>query len=133
MALPRPAGKPIPPLKVLGSLEKAGQQRVFLSSGQEVYVVKHGDRFADGLYVRELTKEQIVISRGNQDKGVTLALKEERAPQRNTRSFSPRPTAAPRPTATPRPFVPSRNSLNLNTPATIERPVKVGEENRVDP
>lgn len=65
--------KPIPPLKVLGFLHKGPNITVFLASRQgDLYLVKKGERFADGLLVRELDESKIVISRGADDTGVTL-------------------------------------------------------------
>lgn len=72
--------KPIPPLNVLGFLQKGPITTVFLSSRQgDLYLVKKGDRFADGLLVRELDGANIVISRGLNDQGVTLKVSESKA------------------------------------------------------
>lgn len=70
-----PSGpSPIPPLKVLGYLQKEGTLKVFLASpAGEIYIVRQGQRFADNLLVRELTPARIVISRGMDDPGLTLA------------------------------------------------------------
>jgi len=81
--LPRPVvppvsgTKPIPPLNVLGFMSKGATTTAFLATRQgDLYLVKKGDRFADGLLVRELNQEQIVISRGKTDTGVTLTVGE---------------------------------------------------------
>ncbi len=71
--------KPIPPLKVLGFLQKGLETTVFLVSRQgDVYLVKKGDRFADGLFVRELDSATIVVSRGQNDQGITLYVSENK-------------------------------------------------------
>ncbi|WP_303720351.1 hypothetical protein [Malonomonas rubra] len=77
---PPPTGlKPIQPLIVLGFLQKGVQTTVFLSSRQgEIFLVKKGDRFADGLLVRELFGDKVVISRGMDDPGVTLTVEEHK-------------------------------------------------------
>ncbi len=76
--LTRPVGpKPIPALKVMGYLEKGAQRTVFLTSRQgDIYLVKRGERFADGLLVRELDTRQITISRGQADPGISLPIEE---------------------------------------------------------
>lgn len=72
--------KPIPPLDVLGFLQNGARTTVFLASRQgDLYLVKKGDRFAEGLLVRELDKTKIVISRGLNDTGVTLAVSEPKS------------------------------------------------------
>lgn len=69
--------KPIPPLDVLGFLQKGASTTVFLATRQgDLYLVKKGDRFADGLLVRELDKNKVVVSRGQNDQGVTLVVRE---------------------------------------------------------
>ncbi|NOY13617.1 MAG: hypothetical protein GXP51_08055 [Deltaproteobacteria bacterium] len=74
------ASRPIPPLSVLGFLRKGPNMTVFLASQQgDIYLVKKGDRFADGLLVRELSEKNITISRGQNDTGVTLLLGEQKA------------------------------------------------------
>jgi hypothetical protein len=82
VVLPPPGPKPIPPLKVLGFLQKEGLITVFLASPQgEIYIVRKGERFADGLLFREQQAGQIVISRGPADAGLSLSLGEAK-PQR---------------------------------------------------
>lgn len=67
--------EPIPPLKVLGFLRNGGSTTVFLASQQgDLYLVKKGDRFADGLLLRELSDSAVVISRNQNDAGVTLKI-----------------------------------------------------------
>lgn len=69
--------KSIPPLNVLGFLRKSGRMTVFLTTSQgDLYLVKKGDRFADGLLVRELTETQMIVSRGQDDTGVALTIGE---------------------------------------------------------
>ncbi len=71
--------KPIPPLTVLGFLEKDAVKTAFLASKQgEIFLVKQGDRFADDLLVRELSDKEIRISRTLQDAGVTMKVGEKR-------------------------------------------------------
>lgn len=69
--------KPIPKMNVLGFLHKGAGTTVFLSTRQgELFLVKKGDRFADGLLVRELDERKIVVSRGLDDVGVTMTIGE---------------------------------------------------------
>ncbi len=120
--LANPLGpKPIPRLKVVGSLEKGAQRTVFLSSLQgDIYLVKRGDRFADGLIVRELSAQQVVISRNQNDQGVRLPLgkaKSQRLPDVPIRPDRPSPPpfselnpaeAAPEIPRPERPMVPGK-------------------------
>ncbi len=77
--VPPPRTKPIPSLNVLGFLRKGGTVTVFLASRQgDVFLVKRGDRFGDGLLVRELNYSEIVISRGLDDQGVTIKFSEQK-------------------------------------------------------
>jgi len=97
--------KPIPPLNVLGFLQKAEQMTVFLGTRQgDIYLVNKGDTFADDLLVRELDDSKIVISRNLTDAGVTLALGEKK----NQRMSVPNLPSG-------RPSVPQ---INLNIPKT---------------
>ena len=71
---------PIQPLTVLGFLQKGMQSTVFHASRQgEIFLVKKGDRFADGLLLREINGDKIVISRGMDDPGVTLTVEEHKS------------------------------------------------------
>lgn len=79
IVMPRTGDKPIPALNVLGFVQKGTSTIVFLSSRQgDLYLVKKGDRFADGLLVRELDGGEAVISRGQNDTGVTLKISEQK-------------------------------------------------------
>lgn len=74
-----PTSAPIPPLSVLGFLRKGPTTTVFLASQQgDLYLVKKGDRFADGLLVRELDASSMVVSRGRSDAGITLKIGEQK-------------------------------------------------------
>lgn len=96
--------KPIQPLTVLGFLEKNHVKTVFLASRQgEIFLVKKGDRFADGLLVRELTDTEIQISRDAQESGVTLKIgdkKNQRMANLNLPSDRPRVPDYPGPEET---------------------------------
>lgn len=115
--LQRTGRKPIPPLKVLGYLQKGATQTAFLSSaGGEIYVVKRGDRFADDLLVRELTADIIQISRDLTDKGVTLYFAKE-----NARLKAAGPLVSDRPSFTPEEEPPVEN-INPQMPFLQEQP-----------
>jgi len=103
---PQPAGpKPIPPLKVLGHLQKEGVVTVFLASPQgEIFILKQGQRFADHLLVRELTTQKVVVSRDLTDPGRTFFLGDAR-PQRIKVIATP----------SNRPNVPTMQDLDVNT------------------
>jgi len=74
---PAAGPKPIPRFQVLGFLQKGSTTTAFLASPKgDLYLVKKGERFAEGLLVRELDSSQIVISRGMTDAGVTLKVGE---------------------------------------------------------
>ena len=61
---PPPGPPPIPPLEVLGYLNKESGTTVFLSSKQgEIYLVKAGDMFAADLVVRHVSDREITIAR----------------------------------------------------------------------
>ncbi len=55
--------KPLPHFTFLGFLEKAGQKTVFLTSNNEIYLVKAGQQFGPGqeFQIAELTDENLVI------------------------------------------------------------------------
>ena len=127
-ALPKFAVKPIPPMKVLGSLTKGQSQSVFLASSQgEIYVVKRGERFADGILVRELTKKKIVLSRGLKDGGVTLPLVEGKIKSGRNSSFGAGASASPRRA------IPAINTMNPQSPVPLVPPISGQGENKVDP
>ena len=100
-----PAGpKPIQPLKVLGFLRKEGSMVVFLGSQTgDVYIVRQGDRFADDLLVRQLTPQKVVVSRGQNDPGLTLTVREAR--QQRMKIVA---------TPSSRPNLPSMQDLDVN-------------------
>ncbi len=100
--------KPIPPLKVLGFLQKGERKTVFLASPQgEVYLVQRGERFADGLIVSELNEEKIVISRNQTDRGLTLMLDDQvKPPASRPAGQPPRSLFQPSTTPNPRPMMP---------------------------
>jgi hypothetical protein len=126
-ALPKLAVKPIPPLTVLGYLQKNRVQTVFLSSMQgDIYVVKQGDRFADGLLVRGLTAQEVRISRGLKDAGVTLPLGEKKAGR------MPVGRPAPARSKTPGMYVPKMVPLSSPPPLPRGLPATVGGKYKVD-
>jgi hypothetical protein len=103
--------KPIPPLNVLGFLRKGPKITAFLSSQQgDVYLVKKGDRFADGIIVQELDESRLVLSRGAQDPGTTLVIREQKT---QSMQFSTVPSDRPAVPAFPisRP-IPKPRSIN---------------------
>ncbi len=89
-----PGPKPIPPLEVLGHLNKAGDITVFLSSRQgDLYLVKPGDMFADDLVVRNIGTTDIIVGRRQTDQQVTLQLGEIKSQRLPTVKFqSDRPS-----------------------------------------
>lgn len=103
--------KPIPKLTVLGYLQKDVDFTIFLASTQgDIYLVKQGDRFADNLLVRDVSKGAIVVSRGLDDVGLTLRFgnaKTQRMPTERLSSdrpgipelnyFNPKPNPKPNP------------------------------------
>jgi hypothetical protein len=126
--LPKNGAKPIPPLKILGYLQKDAKQMAFLSSRQgEIYVVKQGDRFADNLLIRELNADRIVISRNLNDEGVTLLFGKE-----NARLKSAGPLATDRPSFNPI-ELPEVEISNPQLPMTQEQPINRNGEKTVDP
>ena len=100
--------KPIPPLVVLGFLQKAKETTVFLSSAKgNLYLVKKGERFADGLLLREVNNKKIVISRGMDDKGLTLAVSEMKVQRMSVPNVpSGRPSAPAYEPSAPEPGAP---------------------------
>jgi hypothetical protein len=75
-----PGPPPIPPLEVLGHLEKASGTTVFLSSKQgEIYLVKAGDMFAADLVVRNVSDRGITIARRQTGQQVVLQLGEKKS------------------------------------------------------
>ncbi len=127
-ALPKFGTKPIPPLKVLGYLQKGSSQSAFLSSVQgEVYVVKQGERFADGLLVRSLDADKIHISRDLKDEGVTLYFSKE-----NARLKAAGPLVSDRPIFTPV-EMPQIETLNPQLPLQQDQPPSIDGVKTVDP
>jgi len=79
--------------------------KVFLASLKgDIYVVNQGQRFAEDLLVRQVTKDNIVISRGQTDPGLTLSLGEAK-PQRIKVIATP----------SNRPNIPTPQDLDVNT------------------
>lgn len=127
-ALPKAGFKPIPPLKVLGYLQKGETQSVFLSSVQgDIFVVKRGDRFADGLLVRALNTQEIVISRSLKDPGVTLPIREKEYGKSAVKSYTPQRSTMPRMN------IPQMKNINPQSPVPISRPSLINGETTVDP
>ncbi|MCK5826854.1 MAG: hypothetical protein KAG93_07455 [Desulfuromusa sp.] len=72
--------KPIQPLDVLGYLNKDGIYTVFLSSKQgEIYLAKIGDFFSDGLSIKSINSEKVIIGRRGTDQQVVLSLGEAKS------------------------------------------------------
>lgn len=97
--VPRPVGPPpLRPLKVLGFLNKAGIYTVFLSSHKgEIFLVKQGDDFADGLQVSELTGSQVTIVKNETGQRQTLRIgKSENQRLPNMKVSSGRPKFVPK-------------------------------------
>ncbi len=128
VALPNSSAKPIPPLKVLGYLQKGTTQTAFLSSVPgEIYVVKQGERFADNLLVRELNADKITVSRNLEDEGITLYFSKE-----NARLKAAGPLASDRPSFIPI-EMPQTDTINPQMPLQQEQPPNVIDETTVDP
>ena len=92
-----PRQKPIPPLSVLGYLDKNKEFTVFLGSPQgEIYLLKQGDRFADDLEVWSIDRNGITVARRQTDQRVVLPLGEARSQRLPTVRFqSDRPAFVP--------------------------------------
>ncbi len=84
---------PLPPLTVLGYLDKSGGQTVFLSSSKgDVFLVKDGDAFADNLIVTGINEREITIARQHTMQQVALPLgeaKSQRLPKTSLKSNRP--------------------------------------------
>ena len=58
--------------KFLGYLTKKGVRQGFLSKGQEIYIVKHGERFKDDLQVKSIGPMAVVLSKHIEQAGTTV-------------------------------------------------------------
>lgn len=79
----------------LGFLDKAGRRTVFLTSGEDVYLVKAGERFGKNkeLIAREITAKQLVVGWVDGPETVKVQLLENEKLQPSTiSSSSPGPT-----------------------------------------
>ncbi|MDX2495743.1 MAG: hypothetical protein QNK27_12340 [Desulfuromusa sp.] len=77
VVIPPRGPAPIPPLNVLGFLNKAGDYTVFLSSRQgEIYLVKPGVAFAEDLVVRSISAREIAIGHRQTGQQIVLPLGE---------------------------------------------------------
>lgn len=75
-----PRVEPIPPLTVLGFLSKGAEYTVFLTSSQgEIYLVRDGERFADDLFVKDISAQGVTIARDKTGQQVTLKLAEKKS------------------------------------------------------
>lgn len=94
-----PGPPPIPPLEVLGYLNKQSGTTVFLSSKQgEIYLVKAGDMFAADLVVRNVSERGITIARRQTDQQIVLQLGEKKSQRLPNLMFeSERPKFEPPP------------------------------------
>lgn len=63
----------------LGFLEKRGAKSIFLSSGDEIFVVKQGDRFGRGrqFQVAQLTPDRLVVRQESDPRPITIPLVEQ--------------------------------------------------------
>jgi len=85
---------PIPPLDVLGYLNKKGDYTVFLSSkAGEIYLVKIGKIFAGDLIIRDISDKSIVVGRQGTDQEIILPqsiAKSQRLPKVGLQSGRPK-------------------------------------------
>ncbi len=114
VALPPPPPPPPPPLEeprpelarftFLGFLEKEAAKTVFLQRGEEVFVVRKGDRFGQSgqFLLADLSAEQLVIRQGSDPRPITIPLAEKGPPQPTQMRSTGRSGRTP----APPPFVP---------------------------
>lgn len=90
-AAPAPPPPPPPPVPgwtaqqelarftYLGFLEKKGAKTIFLSAGDEIFVVKQGDRFGRNrqFQVAQLTPDRLVVRQGEDPRPITIPLVEQ--------------------------------------------------------
>ena len=71
---------PIPPLNILGYLNKAGEITVFLSSPDgDIHLLKQDDTFADGLVVKRVDTEEITIAHKQTGQQVVLKMEKTKS------------------------------------------------------
>ena len=58
--------------KFLGYLTKEGVQQGFLSKGEEIYIVKQGERVENGLEIKSMSPTAVVLSKHVQQAGTTV-------------------------------------------------------------
>ncbi|NIQ93650.1 MAG: hypothetical protein GWN87_05165 [Desulfuromonadales bacterium] len=63
----------------LGFLDKKSKRTVFLASGEEIFLVKKGDRFGEkGRFaVLDITEEELTIRQGDHPRLISITLVEE--------------------------------------------------------
>ncbi len=79
--VPSPVQRALARFTFLGFLEKDGQKTVFLSSQDELFVVKKGDRFGGNqeFFVTEVTPDRLTIQQKDVAGVITVSLAEEEA------------------------------------------------------
>ncbi|SDK13813.1 hypothetical protein SAMN05192566_0278 [Methylophilus rhizosphaerae] len=60
-AMAPPPAAPVNPYQYAGRLLEGGRWRVFLTDGQQQYVLQAGDRFAEGWQVAALDQQKVVL------------------------------------------------------------------------
>ncbi len=95
VGVPRSSGPPpLKPLKVLGFLDNDGQRTVFLTEGKgEIFLVKKGDNFSDGLEVSEMSQKDMTIVKKATGQHISLPLgvaKNQRLPKVKFNSGRPK-------------------------------------------
>lgn len=103
--VPKQSGPPpMQPLNFLGHLKQEGVMTVFLAAADgEIFLVKKGDNFADGLVVDDLSAHEIVIrnkNTGQQVKQEIRTAKAQRLPRTNFKSGRPS-SVVPKPQSKP--------------------------------
>jgi hypothetical protein len=132
---PVPAGEILAPAEIqkelarftfLGFLLRDGVKTIFLSSSEEIFVVKKGDRFGKNgrFLVTELTPEALTIRQNDDPRPITVPLVEQ-APLVEAPIISPSQGPPSRSVPTRRrPFVPSDRTEEDLPQAEPEQPVE---------
>jgi hypothetical protein len=81
----------------LGFLEKEDVKTVFLSSGEEIFLVKKGRNFGEGneFHVTDLTPERLIIRHGEDPRVITIPLVEQEPLVPSVPSRATRPARRP--------------------------------------
>ena len=70
-AVEAPPAPPPPPYRIAGKVVQAGEERFVLAKGNQVLLVKPGDRLEDGYEVESIQPDHVVLvhpQRGTEDK-----------------------------------------------------------------